>query len=118
MFRLVPSGRSIRWSRFVLKVCLILFGLCDPIQELEDTVLSRISAANADFLGDTALVDSLEVTKITAAEIELKSKEAAETSKHLDEIRERYRPVAQRASLLFFLLNDLQKIHPMYQVRV
>jgi dynein heavy chain len=62
-------------------------------------------------------VDSLETTKLTASEIELKSKEAMETSKHIDQIREQYRPVAKRASLIFFLLNDLYKIHPMYQAR-
>jgi dynein heavy chain, axonemal len=83
---------------------------------LEDAMLSNISAADADFLGDTALVDSLEVTKHTASEIEVKSAQAVETAKSIDKIRELYRPVAARASLLFFLLDDLYKIHPMYQV--
>ena len=76
----------------------------------------RISSADADFLGDTALVDSLETTKRTAQEIEVRSQEGLATAKAIDEIRETYRPVAKRASLLFFLMNDLHKVHPMYQV--
>jgi dynein heavy chain len=36
--------------------------------------LSRLSSAGGNFLGDTALVENLEVTKRTAAEIEQKVK--------------------------------------------
>ena len=33
----------------------------------------------------------------------------------IDEARELYRPAATRASLLYFILNDLHKINPIYQ---
>jgi len=42
-------------------------------------------------------------------------KEAKLTESQINEAREAYRPVAVRASLLYFVLNDLNKIHPMYQ---
>ena len=41
--------------------------------------------------------------------------EGRETSVKIDEARELYRPVATRASLLYFILNDLHKINPIYQ---
>lgn len=41
---------------------------------LEDDLLSRLSSASGDFLGDTALVENLETTKQTAAEVEKKVK--------------------------------------------
>eukprot|EP01135_Chromosphaera_perkinsii_P002940 Nk52_evm51s230 gene=Nk52_evmTU51s230 len=85
------------------------------LKDLEDALLSRLSAAEGNFLGDTALVENLEITKRTAAEIEEKVKDAKETEKDINLTRESYRPVAARASLLYFLLNDLQKINPMYQ---
>uniref|UniRef100_A0A4W5RAP3 Dynein heavy chain ATP-binding dynein motor region domain-containing protein n=1 Tax=Hucho hucho TaxID=62062 RepID=A0A4W5RAP3_9TELE len=39
---------------------------------LEDNLLSRLSSASGNFLGDTELVENLEITKRTAAEIEEK----------------------------------------------
>lgn len=41
--------------------------------------------------------------------------EARENETKINEARELYRPVAERASLLYFIINDLQKINPMYQ---
>jgi len=42
------------------------------LKELEDSLLSRLSSAGGNFLGDTALVENLEITKRTAADIEQK----------------------------------------------
>lgn len=78
-------------------------------------MLSRLSAAGGNFLGDYALVENLETTKRTAAEIEVKAKEAKITEVKINEAREGYRPAAARASLLYFILNDLNKINPIYQ---
>lgn len=85
------------------------------LKELEDNLLARLSAAQGNFLGDYALVENLETTKRTAAEIELKSAEAKKTEVEINNAREHYRPAAARASLLYFILNDLNKINPMYQ---
>lgn len=51
----------------------------------------------------------------TSAEISVKVKEAEETEAEIDATRERYRPVAYRASLLYFAISDLAGIDPMYQ---
>ncbi|XP_066237508.1 dynein axonemal heavy chain 17 isoform X2 [Saccopteryx leptura] len=85
------------------------------LKELEDTLLARLSAASGNFLGDTALVENLETTKHTACEIEEKVQEAKITEVKINEARENYRPAAERASLLYFILNDLNKINPIYQ---
>uniref|UniRef100_A0A803U1D0 Dynein axonemal heavy chain 17 n=1 Tax=Anolis carolinensis TaxID=28377 RepID=A0A803U1D0_ANOCA len=85
------------------------------LKELEDSLLARLSAASGNFLGDTALVENLETTKRTANEIEEKVKEAKITEVQINEARENYRPAAERASLLYFILNDLNKINPIYQ---
>lgn len=42
------------------------------LKQLEDELLTRLSAAESNFLGDEVLVDKLESTKHTAAEIEMK----------------------------------------------
>ncbi|XP_054702261.1 dynein axonemal heavy chain 17 [Grus americana] len=85
------------------------------LKELEDSLLARLSAAAGEFLGDTALVENLETTKRTAMEIEEKVKEAKVTEVQINVARENYRPAAERASLLYFILSDLNKINPIYQ---
>ncbi|KAM6995333.1 dynein axonemal heavy chain 11 [Tautogolabrus adspersus] len=85
------------------------------LKRLEDDLLSRLSAAHGSFLGDISLVEQLENTKITAAHIQLKVVEARENETKINEARELYRPAAERASLLFFIINDLRKINLMYQ---
>jgi dynein heavy chain len=85
------------------------------LKELEDSLLSRLSSAGGNFLGDTALVENLETTKLTAQDIEKKVAEALLTEKKINEARENYRPAAARASLVYFILNDLEKINPLYQ---
>ncbi|KAK2501218.1 hypothetical protein MC885_000890 [Smutsia gigantea] len=85
------------------------------LKELEDSLLARLSAASGNFLGDTTLVENLETTKHMASEIKEKVREAKITEVKINEARENYRPAAERASLLYFILNDLSKINPMYQ---
>ena len=85
------------------------------LKSLEDDLLQRLSSAGEDILSDSSLVENLENTKKTAAEIEEKVKLAKITSEQIDSARELYRPAAARASVLYFILNDLNKIHPMYQ---
>ncbi|NXB13890.1 DYH9 protein, partial [Rhagologus leucostigma] len=85
------------------------------LKTLEDNLLSRLSSASGNFLGDTALVENLETTKRTAAEIVEKVQEFKVTEARINEAREHYRPAACRASLLYFTMNELHAIHPMYQ---
>lgn len=42
------------------------------LRTLEDNLLSRLSSASGNFLGETALVENLEIAKQTAAEVEKK----------------------------------------------
>lgn len=85
------------------------------LKELEDNLLARLSSAGENILGDVELVENLETTKKTASEIAAKSKEAKVTEEEINFARELYRPAAARASLLYFIMNDLYKINPMYQ---
>ncbi|XP_061675536.1 dynein axonemal heavy chain 11 isoform X2 [Syngnathoides biaculeatus] len=85
------------------------------LKRLEDDLLSHLSTACGNFLGDISLVEQLEITKTTAAHIQDKVVEARENETKINEAREIYRPAAERASLLFFIINDLVKINPIYQ---
>ncbi|KAL4716976.1 hypothetical protein ACJJTC_012787 [Scirpophaga incertulas] len=85
------------------------------LKKLEDDLLLKLSSAGEDILADTALIENLETTKKTATDIEKKVAEAKITSVRIDQAREFYRPAAARASLLYFILNELNTINPIYQ---
>lgn len=59
----------------------------------------------------------LENTKISycCRLIPLQVTEARENERKINETRECYRPVAARASLLYFVISDLRRINPVYQ---
>ncbi|XP_028725159.1 dynein heavy chain 2, axonemal [Peromyscus leucopus] len=52
---------------------------------------------------------------ITATEVTEQLETSETTEINIDLAREAYRPCAQRASVLFFVLNDMGRIDPMYQ---
>ncbi|XP_034948410.1 dynein beta chain, ciliary-like [Chelonus insularis] len=85
------------------------------LKTLEDDLLYRLASAGPDILSDVVLVTNLETTKKTADNIEIKAAEAKITAAKIDEARDYYRPAAARASLLYFILNDLYKINMLYQ---
>jgi len=85
------------------------------LKQLEDGLLQRLSSAGGEILCDKQLVLNLEKSKKTAIEIEEKVVEAKTTSIEIDAAREEYRVAATRASIIYFIMNDLIKINPMYQ---
>lgn len=85
------------------------------LKSLEDDLLSHLSKAQGGFLADTSLVDSLEHTKATAIFTAQRAAEAAQTAISVNEVRELYRPVAARASLMYFVVSDLHGLNPLYQ---
>jgi len=64
---------------------------------------------------DETLVNKLASSKKMSKEINIRVQESKVTEKEIDTARESYRPVAFRASILFFSINQLANIDPMYQ---
>jgi dynein heavy chain, axonemal len=85
------------------------------LKQLEDDLLLRLSSAEGDLTEDVELIESLEESKRVADDITVKVAEARETEKMIMVARNKYRMVASRGSMLFFLLNSLNKIHAFYQ---
>jgi len=87
------------------------------LYELEDKILAALSEAEeiADLLKDDNLINLLDESKKTSDEIAVRQAESKVTEKEIDVTREGFRPVAFRASLLFFCIVDLNTIDPMYQ---
>jgi dynein heavy chain len=87
------------------------------LREIEDKILEGLTknAKIADILEDDELIKVLDESKKTSDEITQRMKESEVTEKEIDKTRETYRPVAYRASILFFTIIDLAVIDPMYQ---
>lgn len=84
---------------------------------IEDSILKSLSETKNidDLLMDETMINKLQTSKKFAAEINQRVKDSKITEIQIDEARESYRPVAYRASLLFFCILDLSFIDPMYQ---
>jgi len=84
------------------------------IKKLEDEILARLAAAEGDITSDVELITSLENTKRIANDIAEKQIIAAKTEEQISVTSEKYRPVAERGALLFFLMNGLFRVHTYY----
>lgn len=84
------------------------------ILELEDNILHRLATAEGDITEDVDLIEGLEETKRISTDINEKAAKAVETQAQIQITSEKYRPVANRSALLFFMMNDLFKIHSYY----
>ena len=85
------------------------------LAELEELLLEKLANATGDILEDTQLVTSLEEAKQTSDEVKQKVIIAKETEARINATSEIYRPCATRGALLFFFLQDLQKMHSFYK---
>jgi dynein heavy chain len=85
------------------------------LKSIEDEILRLLSVSKGNILDDETMINTLDVSKKTAEEITVKVQEAKKTEVEIDVARESYRPVAYRASLLFFCIVDLSTVDPMYQ---
>uniref|UniRef100_A0A8P4KIS1 Dynein axonemal heavy chain 2 n=1 Tax=Dicentrarchus labrax TaxID=13489 RepID=A0A8P4KIS1_DICLA len=85
------------------------------LEELEDEILRLLNEATGSLLDDVQLVNTLQTSKVTATKVSEQLESSEQTEINIDSAREAYRPCAQRASILFFILNDMGRIDPMYQ---
>jgi len=85
------------------------------LKQLEDDLLFRLANSTGNLLDDTELIEVLNNTKVTSAEVKEKLANAEDTDKRINVAREEYRPVATRGALLYFLIVDMSAVNPMYQ---
>jgi dynein heavy chain len=83
--------------------------------ELENEILRLLSESKGSLLDDAGLVNTLQQSKITSSEVSKQLKIAEDTEKKIDAARMGYRTAAIRASLAYFVLDDMGRVDPMYQ---
>ena len=85
------------------------------MKELEDNLLEKLSSVKGSIIEDHALISVLRETKNTADDVSAKIRTAGETEKKINAAREEFRKVANRGSILYFLIVEMAKMNVMYQ---
>ncbi|KAL0280091.1 UNVERIFIED_CONTAM: hypothetical protein PYX00_001484 [Menopon gallinae] len=85
------------------------------LKNIEDKILKLLFASTGNILDDEELIDTLNESKETTEVIGTRLQETEATEEKISIARERYRIVALRGSILYFVVAQLAEIDPMYQ---
>ncbi|KAF5218447.1 dynein heavy chain [Trypanosoma cruzi] len=85
------------------------------LKVIEETILGKLKNTKGNILDDSDLIAELKSAQSNARVLSENQKEANEKMKIITSTRDRYRDVAVRASVIFFVLADISRIDPMYQ---
>ncbi|KAM3623278.1 uncharacterized protein V6R79_009492 [Siganus canaliculatus] len=85
------------------------------LKDINDHVLKLLFTLQGNVLDNTELEQSLQESTVTSEAIKHRLKEAEATELTINSARERYRPVATRGSVLYFVLASLSQMNCMYQ---
>jgi len=83
------------------------------LQETETQILTVLQNSK-DILADASAIEILGAASVLTAEIEKKQEIAKVTEAEIDESRIAYKPIALRTAGLFFCIQDMCLIDPMY----
>ncbi|CAG9819075.1 unnamed protein product [Phaedon cochleariae] len=83
--------------------------------DLENELLRLLNETRGSLLEDAELFNTLQTSKATSEAVKRSLEISEKTEVQIDSAREGYRPSAKRAAILFFVLNDMGSIDPMYQ---
>ncbi|XP_067008020.2 dynein axonemal heavy chain 8 [Anabrus simplex] len=85
------------------------------MKQLEEDLLHKLTTVQGSLVDDESVMEVLNNTRATSADVLLKLKIASETEAKINAAREEFRPVATRGSVLYFLIVEMSKVNCMYQ---
>lgn len=88
------------------------------LREVEDQLLTTLSNFEGDILADVDLIQGLEQTKEAGKQLEARKNEAAATGRAVKLARGAYRSVAERAGLLWTLIDSMWRLSHTYRFSV
>jgi dynein heavy chain len=83
--------------------------------ELEDSILQLLSNSTGNLLDDKHLINTLEKSKQISSDVKDQLKTSQENEKEIDIARDVYRKSARQATIMYFSINDMTSIDPMYE---
>ncbi|KAL7988579.1 hypothetical protein Chor_007498, partial [Crotalus horridus] len=85
----------------------------NQLKAIEDKILKMLFTSEGNILDNEELINTLQESK--AGSILYLLVEAETTEEKINAAREKYRPVATRGSVMYFVIASLSDIDPMYQ---
>lgn len=85
------------------------------MQKLENDLLVKLTTVQGSLVDDESVLYTLNKTKDTALDVSEKLEIAGQTQASINVMRESYRPIATRGSVLYFLVVEMGMVNPMYQ---
>ncbi|XP_028810647.1 dynein heavy chain 6, axonemal isoform X2 [Denticeps clupeoides] len=87
----------------------------NQLKAIEDRILKLLFTSEGNISDNEELVQTLQESKVTSEAIKTRLVEAEETEQKINSAREKYRPVATRGSVMYFVIASLSEMDPMYQ---
>jgi len=84
------------------------------LKDVEKAILSQLEGTVDELLGNESLILTLSESKNTAEFVAARLRNISQTSAFISKSRDAYAPVAYRAAVLFFAIQDLPKVNRMY----
>ncbi|XP_008181522.3 dynein heavy chain 2, axonemal [Acyrthosiphon pisum] len=83
--------------------------------DLQDELLKLLDDSECSLLENEQLLLTLRSSKATFSIVKERLQSSLASQAEIYIAREGYRPCAKRATILYFIINDLDKLNPMYQ---
>jgi len=87
----------------------------EQLKNIEDKILKLLFNSEGNILDDEVLIETLGESKITSTAIGERLIVAEKTEISISEARSKYRPVAIRSAVIYFVIADVGLIDDMYQ---
>ncbi|XP_060586003.1 dynein axonemal heavy chain 6-like [Ruditapes philippinarum] len=87
----------------------------NQLKAIEDRILKLLFESEGNILDNEELINTLNDSKVTSGVIKQRLAEAEQTEEKISLAREKYRVVATRGSVMYFVVADMGGVDPMYQ---
>ncbi|XP_055873384.1 dynein axonemal heavy chain 6-like isoform X2 [Biomphalaria glabrata] len=87
----------------------------NQLKAIEDRILKLLFESEGNILDNEELINVLNESKVTSGVIKQRLAEAEATEQKISQAREKYRVVAERGSVMYFVVADMGEVDPMYQ---
>jgi len=84
------------------------------LNSLESKILLQLFELEGNILDDVGVIDDLNKTQESSGEISKRVSQTEVLENSVRLLREKYRPVALRGSLLYNIVHSLHQLNPMY----